>query len=84
MQCHQCAGAHGTKAGRDRQGRHVYRCKRCGRRVTGRSGSAFRGERVPDEVIARAVRYSPYSAKNPSNTISEPMLCIASQVTLLG
>ena len=57
MQCTQCAGEQCTKAGRDRQGRQVYRCTGCGRRVTERSGSAFRGYRFPDEVIALAVRW---------------------------
>ncbi len=57
MQCTQCAGEQCTKAGRDRQGRHVYRCTGCGRPVTARSGSAFRGERFPDEVIALTVRW---------------------------
>ncbi len=58
MQCTRCAGQEFTKAGRDRRQRQLYRCTACGRRLTGRSISAFRGERFPDEVIAVAVRHS--------------------------
>lgn len=58
MQCDRCAGDQFTKAGRDRQRRQLYPCRACGRRITTRSGSAFRGYRFPDEVIALAVRYS--------------------------
>src|SRR5918998_1698259 len=58
MQCDRCAGEHFTKAGRDRQGRQLYRCQGCGRRLTMRSGLAFNGYRFPDEVIALAVRCS--------------------------
>ncbi len=55
MQCTQCLGEQFTRAGRDRQQRQVYRCRACGRRMTTRSPSAFRGYRFPDEVIALAV-----------------------------
>src|SRR3712207_2744487 len=58
MPCDRCAGEHVTKAGRDRQGRQLYRCHGCGRRLTMRSGSAFSGYRFPDAVIALAVRCS--------------------------
>ncbi len=57
MQCPQCAGKHFTKAGRDRQARQLYRCTACGRRMTTRSTSAFRGYLFPYEVIALAVRW---------------------------
>ncbi len=57
MQCNQCGGEQFTKAGRDRQGRQLYRCRMCRRRITTRSGSAFRGYRFPDEIIALAVRW---------------------------
>jgi transposase, IS6 family len=53
----RCAGERFTKAGRDRSRRQLYRCSGCGRRVTARTGSAFRGYRFPDEVIALAVRW---------------------------
>lgn len=57
MQCERCGGEQFTKAGRDRQGRQLYRCRTCGRRLTTRSGSAFSGYRFPDEIIALAVRW---------------------------
>jgi IS6 family transposase len=57
MQCDRCAGERFTKAGRDRSQRQLYRCSECGRRVTTRSTSAFRGYRFPDGVIALAVRW---------------------------
>lgn len=57
MQCDRCARDQFTKAGRDRKGRQLYRCRTCGRRITARSGSAFSGYHFPDEVIALAVRW---------------------------
>ncbi len=57
MQGDRCAGKQFTKAGRDRQRRQLYRCRACGRRRTGRSGSAFSGYRFPDDIIALAVRW---------------------------
>ncbi len=57
MQCERCGGEQFTKAGRDRQARQLYRCRVCGRRLTARSISAFRGYRFPDDVIALAVRW---------------------------
>ncbi len=57
MQCDRCFGEQFTKAGRDRKGRQLYRCRACGRRLTTRSSSAFSGYRFPDEVIALAVRW---------------------------
>ncbi len=57
MQCDRCQGQQFTKAGRDRQGRQLYRCHTCRRRITARSSSAFSGYRFPDEIIALAVRW---------------------------
>ena len=57
MQCDRCASERFTRAGRDRHGRQMYRCVVCGRRMTTRSGSAFRGYRFPDDIIALAVRW---------------------------
>ncbi len=57
MQCPQCSREQFTRAGRDRQQRQLYRCTACGRRMTVRSTSAFRGYRFPDEVIALAVHW---------------------------
>ena len=57
MRCTRCAGERFAKAGRDRKSRQLYRCTRCGRRLSERSGSAFWGYRFPDEVIALAVRW---------------------------
>ncbi len=55
MPCPQCAGEQFTRAGRDQQQRQLYQCQACGRRMTTRSTSAFRGYRFPDKVIALAV-----------------------------
>jgi transposase-like protein len=57
MQCDRCGGEDFTKAGQDRQARQLYRCRACGRRLTARSNSAFRGYRFPDDIIALAVRW---------------------------
>ncbi len=57
MQCDRCRSEQFTKAGRDRQGRQLYRCRVCGRRSTARSASAFSGYRFPDAIIALAVRW---------------------------
>jgi transposase-like protein len=57
MPCDRCGSEQFTKAGRDRQERQLYRCRACGRRLTARSTSAFRGYRFPDDIIALAVRW---------------------------
>jgi transposase-like protein len=57
MQCQRCGGERFIKEGRDREGRQVYRCRRCQRRRTAHSTSAFAGYRVLPEVIALAVRW---------------------------
>jgi hypothetical protein len=57
MRCDRCGGERFTKADRDRQGRQLHGCAGCGRRVTARSASAFRGYRFPEESIAVAVRW---------------------------
>jgi hypothetical protein len=57
MRCQRCEGSHFTKAGRDRAGWQIDECATCARRQTGRSASAFRGYRFPDDIIALAVRW---------------------------
>ncbi len=57
MQCPQCTGKEFTKAGCNRHGHQVYRCRGCARRMTTRSTSAFSGYRFPADVIALAVRW---------------------------
>ncbi len=57
MQCDRCGSEEFTKAGRDRHARQLFRCGACGRRMTARSTSAFRGYRFPDDIIALAVRW---------------------------
>ncbi len=57
MQCDRCGGEQFRKAGRDRQRRQLYHCTACGRRITARLCSAFRGYRFRDAVIALAVRW---------------------------
>jgi transposase-like protein len=46
-----------VKAGFDRSERQIQRCTSCGRRQTLRSTSAFCGYRIPDNIIALAVRW---------------------------
>ena len=43
MQCDRCDSEQFTRAGQERQGRRVFRCRACGRRRTTRSSSAFSG-----------------------------------------
>src|SRR5215207_2150450 len=57
MQCDRCAAETFSKAGRDRHNRQLWQCQACGRRLTGRSASAFSGYHFPDEIIALAVRW---------------------------
>jgi transposase-like protein len=57
VRCERCAGERCPKAGRDRSRRRLNRCRACGRRLTARTGSAFRGYRFPDAVIPLAVRW---------------------------
>ena len=57
MQGPQCSGVQFTRAGRDRQQRQLYQCRACEPRITSRSGSASRGYRFPDDIIALAVRW---------------------------
>ncbi len=57
MQCPECAGKPFTKAGRDRHGRQVYRCRGCARRITTWSASVFSGYRFLADVTALAVRW---------------------------
>ena len=55
--CPRCGLAPARKNGRDRRGRQVYECKRCGRSFTHVSGTPCSGYRFPPDVIALAVRY---------------------------
>jgi transposase-like protein len=57
MRCDRCAGERFTKAGWDRARRQLYRFSGCSRRLIARTGSACSGYRLPDEVIALAVRW---------------------------
>src|ERR671939_1892537 len=57
MQCDRCGGEVFVRAGRDRSGRQLQRCRGCGRRLTARSLTAFRGRHFPQEVILLAVRW---------------------------
>ena len=57
MQCDRCGSEAFVRAGRDRAGRQLQRCRGCGRRLTVRSRTAFRGRHFPDEVILLAVRW---------------------------
>jgi hypothetical protein len=57
MQCDRCGGEVFVRAGRDRSGRQLQRCRGCGRRLTARSLTAFRDRHFPDEVILLAVRW---------------------------
>ena len=50
-------GIHQGRAGPDRLGRQLWRCRACARRLTTRSASAFSGYRFPDEILALAVRW---------------------------
>src|ERR671938_1231472 len=57
MQCDRCGSEAFVRAGRDRAGRQLHRCCGCGRRLTARSRTAFRGRHFPDEVILLAMRW---------------------------
>ena len=57
MWCDRCGGALFVRAGRDRSGRQLHRCRGCGRRLTARSLTAFRGRHFSAEVILLAVRW---------------------------
>ena len=55
--CPDCGPVATRRNGRDRHGRQVHQCRRCGRRFTARSATPFSGYRFPSDVIALAVRW---------------------------
>ena len=55
--CPTCGLAPVGKNGRDRCGQQTYWCRRCGRRFTALTDTAFSGYHFPPDVIALAVRY---------------------------
>src|ERR687886_757600 len=57
MPCPRCRSEVVTKDGTTPLGGQRFRCRRCGRRFTRRSGSAFSGRVFADEIIALAVRW---------------------------
>ena len=57
MACVRCGNKAPRRDGHTRLGGQRWRCDRCRRRFTARSTSAFSGHRLPDEVIALAVRW---------------------------
>jgi transposase-like protein len=54
--CPRCGSTAVRKAGLDRQGARVYRCRDCRRCFTARSATPFVGYRFPPDVIALAGR----------------------------
>lgn len=57
MTCPWCAAEEVCKNGRDRRGGQVYRCQRCRRSVTPRTGTPFAGHQFPADIIALAVKW---------------------------
>jgi transposase-like protein len=57
MACPRCNSDGVTKDGTTELGGERFRCRRCGRRFTQRSSSAFSGRAFPDDIIALAVRW---------------------------
>ena len=57
MACVRCGNTETRRDGRTRLGGQRWRWSECGRRCTARSASAFWRHRLPDDVIARAVRW---------------------------
>ena len=57
MACVRCGSERTRRDGRTRLGDHRWRCDACGRRFTARSASDFSRHRLPDDVIALAVRW---------------------------
>ena len=57
MQCPRCQSDGVTKDGTTPLGGQRFRCRRCGRRFTRRSSSAFSGRLFADDMIAIAVRW---------------------------
>src|ERR687886_1049461 len=57
MPCPRCRSEVVTKDGTTPLGGQRFRCRRCGRRFTRRSGSAFSGRAFAYDIIALAVRW---------------------------
>src|SRR6476619_3284272 len=57
MACVRCGNGATRRDGHTRLGGQRWRCARCRRRCTARSTSAFSRHRLPDDVIALAVRW---------------------------
>src|SRR5918912_1803172 len=57
MPCPRCKSQAATKDGTTPLGGQRFRCRRCGRWFTRRSGSAFSGRAFADDIIALAVRW---------------------------
>lgn len=57
MTCPWCAAETVCKNGRDRRGGQVYRCQRCRRSFTPRTGTPFAGHQFPADIIALAVKW---------------------------
>ncbi|MGH2352128.1 MAG: transposase-like zinc-binding domain-containing protein [Chloroflexota bacterium] len=57
MACVRCGNGTTRRDGQTRLGGQRWRCAACRRRFTSRSASAFSRHRLPDDVIALAVRW---------------------------
>src|SRR5918911_5779809 len=57
MACLRCQSGAVMKDGATPLGGQRFRCRRCGRRFTRRSSSAFSGRAFPDDIIGLAVRW---------------------------
>src|SRR5687768_1848604 len=57
MTCVRCGNTETRRDGRAPLGGQRWRCDGCGRRFSARSTSAFSRHRLPDDVIALAVRW---------------------------
>src|SRR5687768_11333707 len=57
MACMRCGNTRTRRDGRTRLGGQRWRCDACRRRFTARSTSAFSRHRLPNDVIALAVRW---------------------------
>jgi transposase-like protein len=57
MRCVRCGSGATRRDGQTRLGGQRWRCDSCRRRFAARSGSAFSGRCVPDDLIALAVRW---------------------------
>jgi transposase-like protein len=57
MRCVRCGNEATRRDGHTRLGGQRWRCDACRRRFTARSASVFSGHRLPNDVIALAVRW---------------------------